>query len=488
MTSSHPLLELRAREHDWFTLMRHLFPGDRDEHGAVVLCGTANTQHGSRLLVREVVLAVDGRDYVPGTRGYRHLTGEFVTHQVRKARDEGLVYLAVHNHGGLDSVGFSRADLESHERAYPTLLGVTKQPVGALVCTERAAAGDIWLPSGQRAAIESIEVVGTRRQVLRSAPQQPTSDVADRFTRQALLFGAEGQAVLASLKVVVVGAGGVGMLLIQYLARLGIGHIVVIDPERVEVSNLSRLPEARRLDAMALPEWIPHSIRRLADGLRAPKVRVARRVIRRASRNTTITAVLGDIADEQTAALAKDSDYIFLAADTMLARDVVNQLAYQFLIPTLQVGSKVVINPSSGSVIDTFAAVRHIGTTSGCLRCAGLVDPVRLSEESLGDPTQVQRQRYVADPEVHAPSVITLNALGSGFGANDFMLYAVGLGGADPAHRLLRNRPVGQSGTHVTVIDAPTQPQCPVCSSAPHSALSRGDSVDLPTRVGRRRV
>ena len=61
-----------------------------------------------------------------GTRGYRHLTGEFVTHLIRRARDEKLVYLAVHNHGGTDTVSFSRTDLQSHERGYPTLLGLTR--------------------------------------------------------------------------------------------------------------------------------------------------------------------------------------------------------------------------------------------------------------------------------------------------------------------------------------------------------------------------
>jgi len=40
-----------------------------------------------------------------------------------------------------------------------------------------------------------------------------------------------------------------------------------------------------------------------------------------------------------------------------------------------------------------------------------LIDPVRLSEEPLGDPLQVANQRYVDDSEVHAPSVITLNAM-----------------------------------------------------------------------------
>ena len=53
----------------------------------------------------------------------------------------------------------------------------------------------------------------------------------------------------------------------------------------------------------------------------------------------------------------------------MLARSVVNQIAYQYLIPTLQVGSKPVIDKGTGDILDVFAVVRTLGTESGCLAC-----------------------------------------------------------------------------------------------------------------------
>jgi hypothetical protein len=123
-------------------LHAHLFSGDRDEHGAVVLAGLAETDRDVRLLVRELHLAQDGADYVPGKRGYRMLRSEFITGRVLKARDERLIYLAVHNHGGSDHVAFSGDDMRSHERGYPALLDITRGlPVGALVLAENAVAG-----------------------------------------------------------------------------------------------------------------------------------------------------------------------------------------------------------------------------------------------------------------------------------------------------------------------------------------------------------
>lgn len=476
-------IELHITQRDWNRLRNHLFPGDQDEHGAVLLCGVTHSSRGTRLLVREVVLAEDGTDYVPGTRGYRHLTGEFVTHQARRAREENLVYLAAHNHGGRDSVAFSGPDFASHERSYPTLVGLTRQHVGALVLATQAAAGDIWLLEGGRTELVRVVIVGESRAVLTPQPSEADAGVAARYHRQALLFGATGQAILGGSKVAIVGAGGVGMLLVQLLARLGVGRLVVIDPERVDPTNLSRLPEATRLDAMEFVDrdGVPRVIRSIARRLAAKKVRVARRIAQRANRDVEFEGVFGDVADDAVARKITDCDFIFLAADTMLARAVVNQIAYQYLIPTLQIGSKPVIDPDTGSVLDVFAVVRSLGCDAGCLSCNDLIDAAQLSEEVVADPVQRANQRYVDDPDVHAPSVITLNAMGAGWAANDFMQFIVGLGRPAGGFRILRTNPSGCL-PHVVVQDPEPNPSCHVCGSAPGSARALGDLQELPTR------
>lgn len=128
----------------WSMLRGHLFPGDGDEHGAILRCGIARSQRGTRLLVRDVVTAVNGVDYVNGKRGNRQLTASFVADNIDACAEQGLAYLAVHNHGGADRVGFSRTDMASHDRGYPALLDINDGvPVGALVFADNAVAGDI---------------------------------------------------------------------------------------------------------------------------------------------------------------------------------------------------------------------------------------------------------------------------------------------------------------------------------------------------------
>jgi molybdopterin-synthase adenylyltransferase len=69
-----------------------------------------------------------------------------------------------------------------------------------------------------------------------------TDDQLDRYARHIILkeIGGDGQKRLLGATVAIIGAGGIGSPLIQYLAAAGIGRLVVIDDDRVALSNLQR--------------------------------------------------------------------------------------------------------------------------------------------------------------------------------------------------------------------------------------------------------
>ena len=71
-----------------------------------------------------------------------------------------------------------------------------------------------------------------------------TDDELDRYARHIVLpqLGGAGQLRLKAARVAIVGAGGIGAAVIPALAGAGIGHLTIIDGDRVDLSNLQRQP------------------------------------------------------------------------------------------------------------------------------------------------------------------------------------------------------------------------------------------------------
>jgi hypothetical protein len=431
----------------WTDLTSHLFRNDRDEHGAVILAGTADGPRGPRLLGRELLLAVDDVDYIPGTTGYRALSPEFVRDAAARARDDKLAYLAVHNHFGRQTVGFSAIDLASHQRGYPALRQITEQVVGGLVFTPQAAAGDLWLPDGTR--VDLGEVVIPANNLIRLQPQPAVTGAVDPSRdRQARLFGDGGQETLGRLRVAVVGLGGVGSIVVELLARLGVGELVLIDADRVDKTNLPRLLAAE-----------PSDVGR-------PKTELAARNARRAHPDVRLTVIPDRVETPQARKALGRSDWIFLAADTHAARHWVNAAVQRHLVPATQTGVKIPVG-ADGDIGQIHAVARFLPPGEGCLWCNGLIDPTELAIDMHPDGERAAA-RYLA--EVPAASVIALNSLAAGEAVNHFMLAVTGLHLDDTDLGSVIYRPRTRQRD---LIDHTQDPSCPACGTT--GDFGRGD-------------
>lgn len=470
LTIAEPLLQ---------KLFSHLFPGDYDEHGAVIVAGIAETSGSIKLLAREILLAQDGQEYIPGKFGYRALTAKFVAEKSGYCADQSLCYLAVHCHGGYDTVSFSQDDIDSHERGYPALLDITNGgPVGAIVFAQNAVAGDIWFRD-KRYELDYVTVIGSKiRKIQSNQFSKPQKYKNTKYDRNSRLFGDIGQEILSKLKVGIVGLGGGGSIINELISRLGIGSIVAIDFDRIELSNLPRVVGATEKDALANLTLSKNPfLRNLGNKFSKRKVHIAERVAKAANPKINYEAVVGNILDERTAKKLVDADFIFLATDNIQSRLVFNALVHQYLIPGAQIGIKPVLNKSK--------EIEHIQIASrlvlpfpngGCLNCNNLIPPMQLAIEGLPEKERLKRQ-YIED--IAEPSVITLNAISAARVTNDLMMLFTGLykENTNLAH-LMEFADERKTFEQIHQFNK----NCPDCGESTSSNYAKGDRARLPCR------
>ncbi len=443
---------------DFARLQAQLFQSDGDEHAAVGLAGISRTPRGTRILIRELI-PIPPASFPPGDHGYRMIAPLAVAQLADRAAENGLSYVAFHSHpAAQDTVALSSDDLRGHERLYPHLQQITDgKPVVGAVLGRDSAAGEIWLADSGKLPLASVRVVG--HHLKRLTPTPTAARGADgRFDRQARLFGDRGQALLRALRVVVVGAGGGGSMLVEQLAHLGVGELTVVDFDIVERHNLSRIVGAEPRDARRTTK----------------KVRVLERLVQRVDPTINFYGVDGDIADPEAARHLVDCDFIFLATDTNTSRLVANAAAHRFLIPLIQIGAKVEFS-QTGRLEQAYVAVRPVLPGTGCLYCNGLIDPTALQREALS-PENRRAQDYLGIGDVIDPSVVTLNGISAAHAATTMMLMATGL--AEPevlAHRLYL-----PTTSETLTITTTHKPECPFCVKA--YGLG-GDTRDLPVRL-----
>jgi sulfur-carrier protein adenylyltransferase/sulfurtransferase len=124
--------------------------------------------------------------------------------------------------------------------------------------------------------------------------------MTDRYARQTVLaeVGSAGQQRLARSSVLVVGAGGLGCPVLQYLAGAGVGRIVIVDHDTVEETNLHRQP----LYAMA--------------DIGKAKVEAARAALLRFNPGIALGAVAKRLTPQNVVQLVSRADVVVDCADS----------------------------------------------------------------------------------------------------------------------------------------------------------------------------
>lgn len=165
-----------------------------------------------------------------------------------------------------------------------------------------------------------------------------------RYSRQILLphVGTEGQQALLDASVLIIGMGGLGSPVAMYLAAAGVGRLILVDFDHVDLSNLQR-----------------QIVHRTAD-IGRPKVESARDALAALNPEIEIEAVRGHLDRAALLELSRQCDLVVDACDNFETRFLLNEVCHATRTPLV-----------SGAVIrleGQVAVFRHDGT-GPCYRC-----------------------------------------------------------------------------------------------------------------------
>lgn len=281
----------------------------------------------------------------------------------------------------------------------------------------------------------------------------PNGRALQTHDRQVRAFGQAGQDTLSKLRIGLVGLGGTGSVVAQQLAHLGVCSFLFIDPDVVEVTNLNRLVGAT------------------LDDVGQPKVGVACKQVTAINPVAKCVRLQGDVVDDNVAKALLDVDFIFCCTDSMASRAVLNQLAYQYLIPCIDMG--VGIGAEEDRIKYISGRVQMLSAGLPCLVCTDKLDAEQVRREML---TEDQRKAdpYIQGAIVAQPAVISFNSAMSSAAVTMFLAAVTGI---PSAARMLTYD--GMLGTLRAAVMEP-RPHCVACSE--DGALARAESWSLPTR------
>lgn len=184
-----------------------------------------------------------------------------------------------------------------------------------------------------------------------------------RYARQMVLpeIGAAGQARLDRARVLVVGAGGLGNPVLQYLAGAGVGHIVLVDPDRVAESNLHRQPLFGMTD------------------IGRPKALAARDRLIRANPEIRVTAHVTALDPANAPDLAARADLVIDAADSYAVSYTLSDLCLKQGTPLVSasvLGQSGYVGGFCGTAPSLRAVFPELPASGATCATAGVMGPV----------------------------------------------------------------------------------------------------------------
>lgn len=271
-----------------------------------------------------------------------------------------------------------------------------------------------------------VVAVGSRLVVVpacNASGQDTTSgphDAEDLFSRNVAAFGGAVQSTLGQLRVAVVGAGGTGSSVAEQLVRLGVRNLLLVDPDDLEESNVTRVYGSTPGD------------------VGAAKVDVLAAHLRRIAPEVEVSTIAGSVNTMDVARRVSGRDVVFGCTDDNSGRMVLARLAFYARALVIDCGV-LLSTDSAGRLSGIDGRVTTMRPGAACLLCRGRIDLARAAAEQM---SHEQHQRLAAEgysPQLPGvqPAVVPFTTMVAAQAVTELLEALTGFGPPDQGTEVL---------------------------------------------------
>lgn len=398
-----------------------------NETAGVMLAGVAEAPNGDlRLLARHMrwvgEAAYDRRDWNGLT-----IRSEGYVHALAEAETLGASCIWVHTHPGQNALPQASKHDRIVDREIADLFRLRSGSpyYGALIFSPRSSAmaftGYLHREGGDPVPIERLWQIGNRWRLIR-AFNSPLPQLPAIFDRNVRAFGTAVQQTLGDLTIGIVGCGGTGSVVAEQLIRLGVRHVILVDPDELSQSNLTRVYGSTALD------------------VGQPKVEVLARHLVRISPEVRCETFQSMITLESAARHLIGCDVVFGCTDDNAGRLVLSRLATYLITPVIDCGV-LLSSDGTGELTGIDGRVTVLSPGHACLICRGRIDLARAGAELLTPAERVRRENegYAPALALTEPAVVAFTTLVGATAVSELLERLIGYGPKErPSEVLLR--------------------------------------------------
>lgn len=345
----------------------------------------------------------DARDYDIQESLTMQVSPIFFNRVISRAERQNLAVILCHSHPfAKDHVEYSMSDDYGEQTSAQTLYDCLYQrPMGSILFGKNCVIGRIWESPGRAPLpVSQVRILGRHLTFIQTKnPNQDDTLLDQIYSRQVLAFGKKGQRFLSDLNIGIVGVGGTGSSVAEQLARIGIRKFLLVDHDIFEPSNITRVYGSSTADVDSEVQTL--------------KVNIIKNNIKCIRPDANIVVYPMNVIDQRVLKALTDCDVVFSCTDRHAPRAVLNELAYQYFIPVIDMGAGLL--SKGGKIVNGSVRVSIVGPDLPCMFCQGFVRSEVITAEMLPESERRKRLRegYIVGLDDSAPSVISFTTLAS---------------------------------------------------------------------------